>query len=207
MSNLDSFEIEKALMNKIILAGALAAISASPAFAQDATSTARDGFRIEARATYETPTVSSIEEDDDVYKIGSAMAFGGEAGFDLAVGERVVVGPYAQYEFSTIESCDSGACLSADGYLEAGLHIGYAVGTNGQLYGKVGYAEQGFEVDVATGGDFKDTGNGVAFALGYEHSFGPNFYGRVEGGYADLGDVFTINTQRRHFGIALGTRF
>ena len=53
----------------------------------------------------------------------------------------------------------------------------------------------------------KDTGKGVAFALGYEHSFGPNFYGRVEGGYADLGKVFDINTQRRHFGVAVGTRF
>ncbi len=195
-------------MKKMILAAAIGAAMTTPAYAQDtdSTSTARDGFRIEARATYETPTVSSIEEDGDVFKIGSAFAFGGEAGFDIAVSNTVVVGPYAQYEVSTVESCDIDVCLSADGYLEAGLHVGIATGANGQVYGKVGYAEQGYSIE-GDGLDLSDTGTGFAFALGYEHSFGQNFYGRVEGGYADLGEVYTINTQRRHFGVALGARF
>lgn len=193
-------------MNKIILAAALVAGVAAPAYAQDETSTAREGFRIEARATYETPTVSSIEEEGDVFKIGSAMAFGGEAGYDFAVSDSVVVGPYAQYEFSTVESCEEGFCLSAEGYFEAGLHVGLATGANGQVYGKVGYADQSYTFEGA-GLDVTDSGSGFAFALGYEHSFGKNFYGRVEGGYADLGKVFDINTQRRHFGVAVGTRF
>lgn len=194
-------------MKKLSLAAALGAGLATPAFAQDAdTSTARDGFRIEARATYETPTVSSIEQDGDVFKIGSAFAFGGEAGFDIAVSNSVVVGPYAQYEFSTVESCESNVCLSAEGYFEAGLHVGLATGPSGQVYGKVGYADQSYRFEGA-GLDVSDRGAGFAFALGYEHSFGENFYGRVEGGYADLGEVFTINTQRRHFGVALGARF
>jgi outer membrane immunogenic protein len=194
-------------MKKLIIAAVLGAGLATPAFAQDATtSTARDGFRIEARATYETPTVSSIEEDGDVFKIGSAFAFGGEAGFDIAVSNSVVVGPYAQYEFSTVESCDGDACLSAGGYFEAGLHVGIATSANGQVYGKIGYADQSYDFDgpsIAA----SDNGSGVAFALGYEHGFGENFYARVEGGYADLGEVFTINTQRRHFGVAVGARF
>jgi outer membrane immunogenic protein len=196
-------------MKKLILATALGAAMASPAFAQEETgntSMARDGFRIEARATYETPTVSSIEEEGDVFKIGSAFAFGGEAGYDFAVSDTVVVGPYAQYEFSTVESCEEGLCLSANGYLEAGLHVGLATSADGQFYGKVGYAEQDYTFEGA-GLDVTDKGSGFAFALGYEHSFGENFYGRVEGGYADLGEVFTINTQRRHFGVALGARF
>lgn len=194
-------------MKTIILAAALGAGLATPAFAQDAdTSTAREGFRIEARATYETPTVSSIEQDGDVFKIGSAFAFGGEAGFDIAVSNSVVVGPYAQYEVSTVESCDGDVCLSAEGYFEAGLHVGLATGSNGQVYGKVGYADQSYSIEGG-GFDLSESGSGFAFALGYEHSFGANFYGRVEGGYADLGEVFTINTQRRHFGVALGARF
>jgi outer membrane immunogenic protein len=193
-------------MNKIILAAALVAGLAAPAYAQDETSTAREGFRIEARATYETPTVSSIEDEGDVFKIGSAMAFGGEAGYDFAVSNTVVVGPYAQYEFSTVESCEAGFCLSAEGYFEAGLHVGLATGANGQVYGKVGYADQSYTFE-GQGLDVTDSGKGFAFALGYEHSFGKNFYGRVEGGYADLGKVFDINTQRRHFGVAVGTRF
>lgn len=194
-------------MKKIILAAALGAGLATPAFAQDVdTSTARDGFRIEARATYETPTVSSIEEEGDVFKIGSAFAFGGEAGFDIAVSDTVVVGPYAQYEVSTVESCEAGFCLSAGGYLEAGLHVGLATGADGQVYGKVGYADQSFDFS-GPGLNVSENGSGFAFALGYEHSFGENFYGRIEGGYADLGEVFTINTQRRHFGVAFGARF
>ena len=194
-------------MKKIILAAALGAGLATPAFAQDAgTSTARDGLRIEARATYETPTVSSIEEEGDVFKIGSAFAFGGEAGFDIAVSDTVVVGPYAQYEVSTVESCEAGFCLSAGGYLEAGLHVGLATGADGQVYGKVGYADQSFDFS-GPGLNVSENGSGFAFALGYEHSFGENFYGRIEGGYADLGEVFTINTQRRHFGVAFGARF
>ena len=194
-------------MKKIILAAALGAGLATPAFAQDAnTSTARDGFRIEARATYETPTVSSIEEEGDVFKIGSAFAFGGEAGFDIAVSDTVVVGPYAQYEVSTVESCEAGFCLSAGGYLEAGLHVGLATSAEGQVYGKVGYADQSFDFS-GPGLNVSENGSGFAFALSYEHSFAENFYGRIEGGYADLGEVFTINTQRRHFGVAFGARF
>jgi outer membrane immunogenic protein len=38
------------------------------------------GVRVEARIGYETPTVS---EDNDVYKIGSAVSYGGELGFDI----------------------------------------------------------------------------------------------------------------------------
>lgn len=196
-------------MKKLILATALGAAMASPAFAQEDTgntSTARDGFRVEARATYETPTVSSIEEDDDVFKIGSAFAFGGEIGYDIAVSNTVVVGPYAQYEISTVESCEAGLCVSAEGYLEAGLHVGLATSANGQVYGKIGYAEQDYTFE-GEGLEVSDKGSGFAFAVGYEHSFNETFYGRVEGGYADLGKVFTINTQRRHFGVAIGARF
>lgn len=194
-------------MKKMILAAALCAGLATPAFAQDeSTSTARGGFRIEGRATYETPTVSSIEEDGDVFKIGSAFAFGGEAGFDLAVSDTIVVGPYAQYEFSTVETCEGDLCLSAEGYFEAGLHVGLATSENGQVYGKVGYADQSYTIE-GPGITVSENGSGFAFALGYEHSFGETFYGRIEGGYADLGEVFTINTQRRHFGVSLGARF
>ena len=193
-------------MKKMLLAVALGAMATTPAFAQESGDTARDGFRIEGRVTYETPTISSVEEDDDVFKIGSAFAFGGEAGFDIAVSDSAVVGPYAQYEISTVENCDLDVCVSAEGYFEAGLHVGFATSPEGQIYGKVGYAEQSYEI-TGFGPDVSDTGSGFAFALGYEHGFGEYFYGRIEGGYADLGDVFGINTQRRHFGVAIGSRF
>lgn len=114
-------------MKTMISATLVAAGLAVPAQAQDAQSIARDGLHIEARATYETPTVSSVLEDDDVYKLGSAFAFGGEIGYDIAVGRAVTVGPYAQYEVSTVETCVDGDCVSVENYFEAGATIGYAL--------------------------------------------------------------------------------
>lgn len=194
-------------MKYTVFAFALGAMVAAPAAAQNAgADLARDGFRAELRATYETPTVSSLVEEDDVYKLGSAFAFGGEIGFDLAVGDRLVVGPYGTYEVSNVESCDEGFCVATTEYFEGGLHLGYATGASGQLYGKVGYGQLGFEtsgLDL----DSTETGEGLAFGIGYEHGFGEALYGRVEFGYADVGDVYGLNFQRRHAGVAVGARF
>lgn len=194
-------------MNKTIFALAAGVAFAQPAVAQDGgDSTARDGVRIEARAIWETPTVSSVIEDDDVYKLGSAFAFGAEAGFDLAVSETIVVGPYANYEFSTVENCDGTDCVSAKSNVSAGLHVGLAVGESGQVYGKAGYSSLTLETNLL-GGNLQESGAGAGFAVGYEHGFGENLYGRLEFGYADNGQIFGINFQRRHAGVALGARF
>ncbi len=194
-------------MNESIVALAIVgACIPAAASAQDAApATTLGGLRVEARATYETPTVSSIVEDDDVYKLGSAFAFGGEIGYDAPLGDWTV-GPYAQYEFSTVENCDGSDCLSVKNYLEAGLSVGYSVAASGLVYGKIGYGEMTLEATDETD-TVSDGIGGVAFALGYEQGFGNNFYGRVEGGYADLGQYYGINMQRRHAGVALGMRF
>lgn len=197
-------------MKKIAISAVLALGVAQPAFAQDGESAAegKAGFRIEARAVLETPTVSNLDDDDNVYKIGSAMAFGGEVGFDFAVSETVVLGPYATYEFSTVENCEAGDCVSATDNYSIGLHGGVAVGSKGLIYAKVGYASLGLEADLASLGlETSDRGGGVGGAIGYEHGFGQNFYGRIEFGYADNGDIFGIDFQRRHAGVALGARF
>lgn len=188
-------------------AAVLVAIAAQPAFAQDSgNDIARDGVRIEARATYETPTVSSLVQANDVYKLGSAFAFGGELGLDLAVSDAIVVGPYATYEFSNVESCDGADCVSAEDNFAAGLHVGYALGESNQLYGKVGYNKFSLEADIANL-VVSESGDGFAFAIGYEHGLSENLYARVEFGYADVGDIFGINFQRRHAGVAVGARF
>ena len=193
-------------MKKIFVALAAAgALVPAAAQAQEAT-TARDGFRIEARATYETPTVSSVLEEDDVFKLGSAVAFGGEIGYDAAVGGALTVGPYAQYEFSNVETCEGEFCIGVDNYWEGGIAVGYAIGGTGALYGKLGYGEM--TVEASDGVESaSESGGGIAFALGYEIGFGNNLYGRIEGGYADVGEIDGINFQRRHFGVALGARF
>lgn len=197
-------------MKYIVIGFAALAALSQPVFAQENSETgeptSRDGFRLEARAIYETPTVSSVIDDDDVFKLGSAFAFGGEAGFDLAVSDSVVVGPYVNYELSNVESCDGIDCVRAKNNLAAGLHVGYALNADGQLYGKVGYSRLKLEAE-ALGTKISESGSGVGFAVGYEHGFGENMYGRLEFGYADNGDIFGINFQRRHAGVALGARF
>ncbi|PAL21675.1 outer membrane beta-barrel protein [Sphingopyxis sp. GW247-27LB] len=194
-------------MKKMIAVALCAAGFASPAFAQDeGQDNAKAGFRVEAHAVYETPTVSSIQQNNDVYKVGSAMAFGGEAGFDIAVGSKVVVGPYATFEKSSVKVTDGVDTLKVKDNLGVGLHLGYAVGSRGQVYGKVGYAKLRIE---ALSGGFSATASGSGFqgAVGYEHGFGQQFYGRVEFGYGDNGRIAGINFQRRHAGVALGVRF
>lgn len=194
-------------MKKLITVAVLAAGFATPAFAQEeAQGHDKAGFRVEARAVYETPTVSSIAQNNDVYKVGSAVAFGGEAGFDIAVGSSVVVGPYVTFEKSSVEASDGVDTLKVKDNLGAGLHVGYAIGSKGLIYGKVGYAK--LRVEARSGNlSATESGSGFQGAVGYEHGFGEMFYGRVEFGYGDNGRIGGINFQRRHAGVALGVRF
>jgi len=160
------------------------------------------GVRFEARLGYETPTVS---DDGDVYKIGSAVSYGGEAGFDLRVGNNVVVGPYATYEFSSVDLCDGADCLSEDGNLGAGVRVGVVAGRT-LIYGKVGYARIRF---TASSGGLTDSESdgGIQGAIGINVNFGRNFYGLAEINYADYGRFEGINLQRRHVAAGLGVRF
>ncbi|NJM51751.1 MAG: outer membrane beta-barrel protein [Sphingomonadales bacterium] len=206
-------------MKKVfLLAAASVAVVSAPAHAQDSDSNAKDGFRVELRSSYETPTVSSVDEDGDIFKLGSALSYGGEVGYDFAVSNNVTVGPFVTYEESSVGGDDGDFALNANGFLFTGLQVGVSTSVKGQVYGKVGYAQftenlsgTGI-IDIGTGPqnvtlDANETGKGVGFAIGYEHGFGQNFYGRLEGGYADVGKIFNINTQRRYLGVALGVRF
>jgi outer membrane immunogenic protein len=196
---------------EIIVKYALKILAAAAAFAPvaaHAQDEAADfsGIRAEARATYETPTVSSVLVNNDVYKFGNSVAFGAEVGFDARVSDRVVVGPYATWEQGNTEACDGSDCIRTDTVLGAGLHLGYQVSNRGQLFGKVGYSRLSLE---ATDGvtTVTENGDGFEFAGGYEHNFSSNFYGRVELGYSDNGQIDGINVQRRRAGVTLGVRF
>ncbi|WEK45653.1 MAG: outer membrane beta-barrel protein [Candidatus Andeanibacterium colombiense] len=191
-------------MKYLFAAAVLACGLAQPAFAEQGGND-KAGFRAEARVTLETPTVSNIVEDDDVYKLGTKLAFGGEAGFDIAASDKVVVGPYGTFEVSTVKSCEGGDCISATNNYAVGLHVGLKVGKRGLAYVKAGYASLG--IKVASGGlSVTERGNGVEGAVGYEQGFGKSFYGRLEFGYGDNGKIYGIDFQRRHASIALGAR-
>jgi outer membrane immunogenic protein len=194
-------------MKKYLAAVAAFVCVPGVAAAQDAAPAATpasqfDGVRFEARLGYETPTVS---DDNDVYKIGSAVSYGAEAGFDIRVGNNVVMGPYATYEFSSVDLCDGGDCLSEDGNLGAGLRVGVVTGRT-LIYGKLGYARISF---TATSGGISasDSDEGIQGAIGVNLNLGRNFYGLAEINYADYGRFAGINLQRRHVAAGIGVRF
>lgn len=196
-------------MKAIIIVAALAAMPAvahaqdSAPAAETTNARAHDGVRIEARVGYETPTVS---DSGNVYKIGSAVSYGGEVGFDVALGRSVVAGPYAVYEFSSVKLCDGPDCLSEKGNLGVGGRIGVAVSDRALIYAKAGYANIDFKANTAfgTGSTTKD---GVQGAIGASYNFTKTVYGGIEINYADYGKFFGVNLQRRHVVAALGVRF
>ena len=184
-------------MKKYLVAAAAVLCVPGAAYAGDF-----DGPRAEARIGWETPTVS---EDGDVFKIESDVSYGGEVGFDLAVGKKVVVGPYATYEFSNVGICDGADCLNEDGNLGIGGRLGIAVGKSALIYGKLGYARIRF---TATAGGVTDSASdsGVQGALGLNLNFGKNAYGMLEVNYGDYGKFEGINLQRRHVVAGIGLR-
>lgn len=189
----------------IILSAAVAAAFPVAANAQDV-----DGARVEARVGYETPTVSGdFAGDDEVYKMGSAVSYGGEVGYDLKLGEKVTFGPYANYELSGVKSCEDGFCVKVKNTFSAGARIGYAPSPNGVVYVKVGYANM--RVQASGDGDSETMSHGgIQGALGYEGNFSKNAYWKIEGVYSDNGELFDIpdlNVQRRQLVAGVGMRF
>lgn len=200
-------------MKRVMFAAALGALISTPAIAQEGPIASKDGVRIEARASWER--INDPEEDIGInYELGSGLAAGGEIGFDVAVSDRVVVGPYANYETSTVESCDGALCVSSGGYWAAGLHAGLLVGDRGMVYAKAGYGQQTVDLvgpftdgGITVNFDESETGGGYNFGLGYDHSFGENFYGRLDLTVSESYDIYGFDFQRATIGVALGARF
>lgn len=190
-------------MKKFYALAAVLAFVPGVAMAQDNDDAKLSGVRAEARIGYETPTVS---DSSGIYKIGSAVSYGGEIGFDLKVGSKVQVGPYAAYEFSSVELCGSGACLKEDGNLAVGGRIGVAVSPKVVVYGKVGYARISFSLKSGsyTGTDSKD---GVQGAIGVDFNINRNVYVMIEANYGDYGQFGSVNLARRQLAGGVGFRF
>jgi outer membrane immunogenic protein len=185
-------------MKKYVLLAAAAALIPAAASAKD-----NVGGRVGLRLGYETPTVSG---DGDVYKIGSAVSFGGEAGVDFKAGTKIVIGPFAEYDVSTVKNCEDGYCLKVKGTWNAGARIGFLVGAAGQVYAKLNYSRMSLKVSSPVD-SASDSKGGIGGAIGYEHGIGKNAYVSIEGNYADYGKWEGINFQRRHVAAGVGFRF
>jgi outer membrane immunogenic protein len=189
---------------RIMLVSAIALAVATPAAAQTNSDTnSYDGFRAEARLGYETPTVS---EDEDIYKLGSAVSYGGEIGFDIAVSPTVTVGPYVSAEESSVELEEEGttATIEIGRNYQVGGRIGFGLG--GLVgYGKLGYSNIKLNLE-GTGDDYSATKGGVGGGLGIEGNLGRNAYWGVEGNYSDFGRFEGVNLQRRQVAAKFGVR-
>ncbi len=208
-------------MKKMIIALALAGVAVpGAAQAQDydssnAVAADKAGVRVEGRVSWER--INDPEEDAGInYEVGSGIAYGGEIGVDFPVSERVVLGPYVNYEASSVEDCADGLCVGSDGFWSAGIHAGLITGQSGMVYAKLGYGEQtiyldGEFYDAGTNTTFvfdeSETGGGYAFAMGYEHGFTSTLYGRAEVGVSEASDIYGFDFQRGHIGLSLGARF
>ena len=172
------------------------------------------GLRIEGRGFYER--IDDPEEDAGIrYEFGNGFGVGVEAGYDVAVGETIVVGPYFTYDFSGLETCEGDLCFAAPEYWAAGLHIGFASGESGQVYGKIGYGQQTVTLEGTFDDpdlgvlvfDERETKGGYNFAFGYEHAFGDTMYARGELGVSESYDIYGFDLQRGLFALAVGARF
>jgi len=192
-------------MNKLFAAAAATLLLAPvSALAQEAPAHDFAGPRIEARLGYETPTVS--DGSGSIWKIGSAVSYGGEIGADIRAGNKVVVGPYANYEFSSVSLCDGADCVEETGNLSVGGRVGFIVGTKSLIYVKAGYASITLKAKSGSVSDSESKG-GIQGSLGFEIGLGKKAYAFVDGSYADYGDFYGINLQRRQVAGGVGIRF
>jgi outer membrane immunogenic protein len=185
-------------MRKLTLFAVSAALVPSAAFADDAS-----GPRLEARFGYETPTISQAT---DVFKIDSAISYGAEAGYDLNFGGALTVGPYANYEFSSVKACDGADCLQVDGNLSVGGRVAYKIGGSASVYIKGAYSKLKIKGESATG-TATESKSGPQGAVGATIGLGRNLYALGEISYSDLGDLGDFKLKRKNVAFGLGMRF
>jgi outer membrane immunogenic protein len=197
-------------MKTFLTLAALAAALPTAVLAQDASPRPADDFagaRVEAHVGYETPTVNDSAYEGD-YKLDSAVAAGGEIGYDVALGDSLVAGPYAVFETSGVKWCLANTCLDEKHNWAVGGRLGYVLSPKVQLYGKLGYARIKF--DASVGNLATDVSNsGVQGAIGVTYALSPRFYTFLEANYADNGKFLngTLELKRRYVGTGIGTRF
>jgi outer membrane immunogenic protein len=158
---------------------------ATPAFAQEATS------------TFTGPRAEVVAGWDHVGSNGegaSGFAYGGALGYDAQIG-RAVIGAEAELTGSTTE--EDGASAGRDLYV--GGRIGFVALPNTLVYAKGGLTNARVNVD----GLGSVNTDGYRFGGGIERNFG-RFYGKVEYRYSRYEE---IDLNRDQVMAGLGIRF
>jgi len=137
---------------KYLLAGAVA-LSATPAMAQTFT-----GPRVEAQIGYSSTTFDGTIDGDKSSSKLETVPYGGEAGFDVQLGDTFVVGGYAGVLFGGNKVCDEvfgldELCAGTGRTFTVGGRAGVPIGDALLVYGKAGYSNTRLKASYE---DFED---------------------------------------------------
>lgn len=180
------------------LAFALAAIAfASPALAQSGTKAPFSGPRVElhggwnwlstrTRSTDGTTTTRASDDINDGF-------FGGQVGYDYAIGGRSLVGVFGSYDLSNDKECAIAAtttgCFKTNRNIEAGARVGEVFGGSNLVYLKGAYVNGKFGASVTdestniTVSDHEKR-DGWRAGVGVEHQLGRYAYAKLEYNYS-----------------------
>ncbi|NNC52664.1 MAG: hypothetical protein HKO08_06470 [Erythrobacter sp.] len=181
-------------MKKIAIAAAIgAAMTATPALAQEDTSDDMGGIKVGVVGGYD---VISLEVATDTER-ESGVVYGLTAGWDIDTGDTII-GIEAEVSDTSISDDFGDAGLDIYG----GLRLGLQVGEEDLIYLKAGYSN----VDI----ELADNLEGARVGVGYERSFG-GVFGRLEYRYTtyNVSDVIapSVNGNRNQVVLTLGGSF
>ena len=212
------------------LAATATAAFAAPAFAQDAPTTFT-GPRAGVILGYDQIQPGRGPDSD----IGSdhraqGLTYGGDLGYDAAIGNSLVIGAEGEVTGSTGKVSNSPTNAAALGYgrVKAGrdLYIGGRVGVRAApstlIYAKGGYTNQRLDLTASDG--TTETGahynlDGYRVGAGVEQAIGGKAYAKVEYRYSNYGDArleypngantnnFDVDTDRHQIVAGVGVRF
>jgi outer membrane immunogenic protein len=222
-------------MRKFVLAAAsLAALAATPAFAQagpsDPGTPEFNGPRAGVLLGYDRVQPGQVANSNiDDSNSADGLTYGGDLGYDIQSG-RWVFGVEGEVTGSTSKVTNNPSAAGALGYgrvkagrdLYAGARIGYAVAPRTLLYAKGGYTNQ--RLDLVASDGTTQTGqhynlDGWRAGAGLEQKLGRNTYAKLEYRYSNYGNArleypsggntnnFSVDTDRHQVVAGVGFRF
>lgn len=218
-----------------ILATGTALALAAPASAQEAAPSATfKGPRVGVTLGYDkSRSGSSVDIDNtrDFKQSIDGLLYGGEIGYDMPVGNNLVVGAEAELTDSTAKWTAQGAQpntfnlgrVSAGRDVYVGARVGYAMSPKTMLYVKGGYTNARYAMlasDGTTTLDQRIDLDGYRVGGGLEYAFSPKTFGRIEYRYSHYGkgeldfggqtpdsSRFNVDTDRHQIAVTYGLRF
>ncbi len=213
-------------MQKMTIAAVAAMLGVSPAFAQDGAaddSGARSpfaGLRVEATLGYDRLEASFLEEDTVYYDGYDGVGVGAEVGYDVPVGEKLLLGVYAGATHADQKQCDEvfggdELCQKAGLGLHAGVRVGYRVGERALLYVRGGYSQAELKLDYSATGigivSDSETYYGFHGGFGGEYLLGRGLYAKADLTASDFRTKNRlyqgVDFQRRQAVVGFGYRF